>query len=86
MGDFDARLFPYVFSCRCGNEQTVTRRECVDYAGHLSRVAEAARLVVQKLHGWCPVDRVSLQCSECASDRDEKTTPQPNQVMLFDRE
>lgn len=84
MGDFDHRLFPYVFSCRCGNEQTVTRREAIDHASHLSRAAEAAEFTVKRLHGWAAVDRVRLQCSECAGNGHKKTPPKPNQPMLFE--
>lgn len=83
MADFDTRLFPYVFSCRCGNEQTVTRRECIDHAPHMSRAAAAAEFVVQSLHGWSPVDQVTLQCSECAGGGHEKEPPKPNEPMLF---
>lgn len=66
MSDFDARIFPYVFSCRCGNEQTVTREECINYAGHLSRPAEAAEFTLRHLHGWVRRDRTEMVCSECA--------------------
>ena len=66
MSDFDARLFPYVFSCRCGAEQEVTRRDCIDHAGHLSRPAEAAEFTLKHLHGWSSVDRIRLQCPKCS--------------------
>lgn len=66
MADFDRRAFPYVFSCRCGAEQIVTYRECVDCAGHLSRVVEAAEFTLVHLHGWVRRDRTALVCPKCA--------------------
>lgn len=83
MSDFDARLFPYVFSCRCGAEQEVTRRNCIDHAGHLSRPAEAAEFTVKHLHGWSNVDRVRLQCPKC-SGYQERGGRQSGSMSLFE--
>ena len=79
MTDFDARAFPYIFSCRCGAEQEVTRRDCIDHAPHMDRPADAAEFVVKAKYGWSAVDAVRVQCPDCA-------TPQPEakgQATLF---
>jgi hypothetical protein len=83
MADFDARAFPFIFECDCGREQPVSRRECMDYASHMSgQTGAAAEFVVRSLHGWSPVDRVSLQCPDCATEEDELT--ETDEPTLFD--
>lgn len=82
MSDFDSQVFPFVFECRCGSEQEVTRRECMDYAPDMGgRAFRAAELVVQSLHGWFPVDRANLRCPDCADP--EESEGEFNQLNLF---
>ena len=70
MSDYAAELFPYVYTCpRCEAEQRVTRREAIDYGGHLARAGEAAEFALHHKHGWT-VEQRAVVCPSCDGDLD----------------
>ena len=66
--DYAQELFPYGFTCDgCGAEQQVTRREAIDYGGHLARPADAAEFALYHKHGWAQATPFEMHCPTCAS-------------------
>lgn len=68
MTDFDAREFPFVFECQCGEKVSVSRREAIDLAPHEWRPLNAAECVMMAKHGWWKHPGMGLTCSDCLAE------------------